>query len=116
VALTTSSGNPAIAGAYNNSDETGIPFERPAEFADRMLESITPEELVSIQVERQDLIERKPTLSEFPGATSPMFAGQLLNRALVASRDEHLLLAFGVPDARARAIAERPLPDMVVPD
>ncbi len=27
----------------------------------------------------------------------------------------HLLRAFGVPDARAREIAERPLPDMVVP-
>ena len=44
----TSWGDPAIAGAYNNSDETGIPFERPAEFADRTLESFTPEELASI--------------------------------------------------------------------
>jgi hypothetical protein len=27
----------------------------------------------------------------------------------------HLLRAFGVPDSRAKAIAERPLPDIVVP-
>jgi len=31
----TSWGDPAIAGAYNNSDESGIPFERPQEFAGR---------------------------------------------------------------------------------
>jgi hypothetical protein len=69
----TSWGDPAIAGAYNNSDETGIPFERPDAFAGRTLESFTPEELAAITAERQkQTIERNPTLSEFPGATSPM--------------------------------------------
>ncbi|HUQ50904.1 MAG TPA: hypothetical protein VM692_01705, partial [Gammaproteobacteria bacterium] len=69
----TSWGDPAIAGAYNNSDETGIPFERPEAFAGRTLESFTREELAQITAERQrETIERNPTLSEFPGATSPM--------------------------------------------
>ncbi len=69
----TSWGDPAIAGAYNNSDESGIPFERPPEFAGRTLDSFTPEELAKITRERQEqTIERNPTLSEFPGATSPM--------------------------------------------
>jgi hypothetical protein len=69
----TSWGDPFIAGAYNNSDESGIPFERPQEFAERTLESFTPEELARITQERQkQTIERNPTLSEFPGATSPM--------------------------------------------
>jgi hypothetical protein len=69
----TSWGDPAIGGAYNNSDETGIPFERPDAFANRTLESFTPEELAAITAERQrQTIERNPTLSEFPGATSPM--------------------------------------------
>jgi hypothetical protein len=69
----TSWGDPDIGGAYNNSDETGIPFERPQEFADRTLESFTPEELAKITQQRQEqTIERNPTLSEFPGATSPM--------------------------------------------
>jgi hypothetical protein len=69
----TSWGDPAIAGAYNNSDESGIPFERPQEFAGRTLDSFTPEELARITKQRQEqTIERNPTLSEFPGATSPM--------------------------------------------
>ena len=69
----TSWGDPAIAGAYNNSDESGIPFERPQEFAGRTLESFSPEELARITQQRQEqTIERNPTLSEFPGATSPM--------------------------------------------
>ena len=69
----TSWGDPAIAGAYNNSDETGIPFERPKEYAGRTLESFTREELAKITQQRQEqTIERNPTLSEFPGATSPM--------------------------------------------
>ncbi len=69
----TSWGDPAIAGAYNNSDESGIPFERPAEFAGRTLQSFSREELAKITQQRQEnTIERNPTLSEFPGATSPM--------------------------------------------
>ncbi len=69
----TSWGDPDIAGAYNNSDESGIPFERPPEYAGRTLESFTPEELAKITRQRQEsTIERNPTLSEFPGATSPM--------------------------------------------
>ncbi len=66
-------GDPDISGAYNNSDESGIPFERPDEFAGRRLEDFTPAELAELTRRRQDqTIERNPTLSEFPGATSPM--------------------------------------------
>jgi hypothetical protein len=69
----TSWGDPAIAGAYNNSDESGIPFERPKEFDGRTLDSFTPEELAKITQQRQErTIENNPKLSEFPGATSPM--------------------------------------------
>jgi hypothetical protein len=69
----TSWGDPDIGGAYNNSDESGIPFERPAEFAGRTLDSFGREELAKITQQRQEqTIERNPTLSEFPGATSPM--------------------------------------------
>src|SRR5262245_16402912 len=66
-------GDPDIAGAYTNSDESGIPFERPAEFANRTLSDVTPQELAEIVKRRQEqTIERAPTLSEFPGATSPL--------------------------------------------
>src|SRR6186997_2231908 len=66
-------GDPDIAGDYNNSDESGIPFERPDEFAGRAIDSFTPAELAKMVAQRQQqTIERTPGLSEFPGATSPM--------------------------------------------
>jgi len=66
-------GDPDIAGAYNNSDESSIPFERPNEFAGRTLDSFTATELEQLTKQRQErTIESNPTLSEFPGATSPM--------------------------------------------
>ena len=66
-------GDPDIAGAYNNSDESGIPFERPDEFAGRRLQDFTQAELAQLTKQRQQqTIERAPGLSEFPGATSPM--------------------------------------------
>jgi hypothetical protein len=66
-------GDPDIAGAYNNSDESSIPFERPNEFAGRTLDSFTAAELEQLTKQRQErTIESNPTLSEFPGATSPM--------------------------------------------
>ena len=40
-------GDPDIAGVYTNSDESGIPFERPAEFDGRRLEDITGAELAT---------------------------------------------------------------------
>ncbi len=73
VAPRTPWGDPDIAGAYNNSDESGIPFERPDEFAGRRLQDFTQAELTQLTKQRQQqTIERAPGLSEFPGATSPM--------------------------------------------
>jgi len=73
VAPRTPWGDPDIAGVYTNSDESGIPFERPEEFAGRRLEDVTPGELAKLVQQRpQQTIERAPGLSEFPGATSPM--------------------------------------------
>ena len=66
-------GDPDITGDYNNSDESGIPFERPDEFAGRTLAEVSPQQLAALVTQRQaQTIERTPTLSEFPGATSPM--------------------------------------------
>ena len=38
-------GDPDLQGAYSNDDETGIPLERPAEFAGRTIADITPAEM-----------------------------------------------------------------------
>ena len=68
----TAWGDPDIAGVFTNSDESGIPFERPAEFEGRKLEDVSPAELADMVKQRQkQAIERAPTLSEFPGADEP---------------------------------------------
>jgi len=41
-------GDPDIQGTYTNSNESGIPMERPAEFAGRRLEDVKPEELAQL--------------------------------------------------------------------
>src|SRR4029450_9484456 len=73
VAPRTPWGDPDIAGVFTNSDESGIPFERPDEFAGRRVEDVSPAELAKlVQQRQQQTIEGAPTVSEFRGATSPM--------------------------------------------
>ena len=50
----TAWGDPDLTGIYSNSDESGIPFERPARFEGRRLEDITPNELEALRVERRN--------------------------------------------------------------
>jgi len=98
----TSWGDPDIAGAYNNNDEAGIPFERPAEFDGRELDSFSIEELAEIMAKRQEqTIERNPTLSEFPGATSPMHWFE--NYFAINSR---AWLVFDPPDGHVPPLTE----------
>src|SRR5580704_16875418 len=57
----TAWGDPEIAGVFTNSDESGIPFEWPAQFAGRRLEDVTPTELADIVHQRQQqAAERAP--------------------------------------------------------
>jgi hypothetical protein len=60
-------GDPDLSGIYSNSDESGIPFEKPAEFEGRRLEDIAGAELTRLQEARRaatlDLASR---LSEDP--------------------------------------------------
>ena len=50
----TAWGDPDIDGVYTNNDEWGIPFERPAEFDGRTLESVSAQELVKVRAARRD--------------------------------------------------------------
>jgi hypothetical protein len=60
-------GDPDLSGIYTNSDESGIPFERPVEFEGRRFEDVTPDELAKIQqTRREETIERAVRLSEEP--------------------------------------------------
>ena len=45
-------GDPDLQGTYTNSTESGIPMERPAEFAGRRLEDVKPEELAQLVKQR----------------------------------------------------------------
>jgi len=106
----TAWGDPQIAGAYTNSDESGIPFERPAEFAGRSLQDISPQELAAIAKKRQEqTVERAPTLSAFPGATSPLhwfeFYQAANSRAWLVSDPPDGHIPVLTPEATARAAA-----------
>src|SRR5262249_8842814 len=47
-------GDPQLAGVYSNDDETGVPFERPAQFEGRRLEDVTPQELAALNRQRNE--------------------------------------------------------------
>ncbi|HVZ21660.1 MAG TPA: VOC family protein [Vicinamibacterales bacterium] len=106
----TAWGDPQIAGAYTNSDESGIPFERPAEFAGRRLQDISRQELADIIKKRQEqTVERAPTLSAFPGATSPLhwfeFYQAANSRAWLVSDPPDGQIPALTPEATARVAA-----------
>jgi hypothetical protein len=50
-------GDPDLQGTYTNSNESGIPMERPKEFAGRRLEDVKPEELATLVRERSERAE-----------------------------------------------------------
>ena len=59
----TAWGDPDISGSYNNTQESGTPFERPAEFAGKRIEDVTPEELAkATELRNRRKVERAPLL------------------------------------------------------
>jgi hypothetical protein len=46
-------GDPDLQGTYTNTAESGIPMERPAEFAGRRVEDVTPAELAKLIADRR---------------------------------------------------------------
>jgi hypothetical protein len=64
-------GDPRIEGVYSNDDETGIPFERPAQFEGRRIEDITPEELASLNAQRNQQFNAGVAGTEFAGGLRP---------------------------------------------
>ncbi|MEP7304391.1 MAG: hypothetical protein ABJA98_02625 [Acidobacteriota bacterium] len=87
-------GDPDLAGVYTNSDESGIPFEKPAEFEGRRLEDITPAELEKIQqTRREQTLERAVSLSEEPNPQ--LFWWETLN-----AKNSRVWLVQDPPDGR----------------
>ncbi len=66
-------GDPSLAGVYTNNDESGIPFERPAEFDGKHLSDISSGELQELREERaEQALERAPELGGAPGIHNPV--------------------------------------------
>ncbi len=59
-------GDPDLSGIYSNSDESGIPFERPARFDGRRLEDITVRELEALNAERKKATAVNATAEDRP--------------------------------------------------
>jgi hypothetical protein len=64
-------GDPQIGGVYSNDDETGVPFERPAQFAGRRIEDITPAELAEANRQRNEQFNAGVAGTEFAGGLRP---------------------------------------------
>ena len=60
-------GEPDLQGTYNNSDESGIPMERPKEFEGRRLQDVTPAEMARLLKERA---ERNKQTAQVIGGTA----------------------------------------------
>ena len=60
-------GDPDLQGTFTNSNEYATPLERPARFAGRRLEDITPEELASLR----QAAEQQAVASLAPGPRGP---------------------------------------------
>ena len=67
----TAWGDPKLEGVYSNDDETGTPFERPAEFDGRRIEDITPAELTALNKKRNEQFNAGVEGTEFAGGLRP---------------------------------------------
>jgi hypothetical protein len=54
----TAWGDPDLQGTYTNSNESGIPMQRPAELAGKQLKDVTPDELARLIQKRHEQTER----------------------------------------------------------
>ena len=60
-------GDPDLQGTYTNSDESGISMEKPAEFAGKRLEEVTPAQLAELIKTRR---ERQLTTAQTIGGSA----------------------------------------------
>ena len=51
-------GDPDLQGIYSNSDESGIPMERPPEFAGRRLDDVRPADLAKLRAQRAEQVRK----------------------------------------------------------
>jgi hypothetical protein len=105
-------GDPDLSGVYSNSDESGIPFERPAQFAGRRLEEITAAELDALRKTRRDAtIDRAASAVEDPEGHPQLFWWETLNasnsRAWLVVDPPDGRIPPTTPEAQKRAAARQ---------
>jgi hypothetical protein len=109
--------DPDLAGVYTNNDESGIPFERPAQFEGKRLSDISEDELNELRAERaQQALERAPTLGGAPGVHNPVhwfenFDAQNSRAWLVVDPQDGRLPPM-TPDGQRRAAAAAARPNV----
>jgi hypothetical protein len=91
-------GDPDLSGNYSNSDESGIPLEKPAGFEGRRQQDITTAELAKIQAARREqTIEQATRLSQQPNPQ--LFWWETLN-----ARNSRVWLLVDPPDGKVPAM------------
>jgi hypothetical protein len=103
-------GDPDLTGVYSNSDEAGIPFEKPSQFEGRRLEDITEAELNDLRSARQNAtLERAVSASDDPEGHPQLFWWETLNainsRAWLVNDPPDGKIPPETPEARQRAAA-----------
>jgi type II secretory pathway pseudopilin PulG len=105
-------GDPDLSGVYSNSDESGIPFERPAQFDGRRLEDISSAELDKLRQQRRDaVIDRAASAVEDPEGHPQLFWWENLNasssRAWLVVDPTDGRIPPTTPDAQKRVAARQ---------
>jgi type II secretory pathway pseudopilin PulG len=100
-------GDPDLSGVYSNSDESGIPFERPAQFED-----ISSAELDKLRQQRRDaVIDRAASAVEDPEGHPQLFWWENLNasssRAWLVVDPTDGRIPPTTPDAQKRVAARQ---------
>ncbi|HEU4689654.1 MAG TPA: hypothetical protein VFS23_14870 [Vicinamibacterales bacterium] len=100
-------GDPDLAGIYSNSDESGIPFERPAQFEGRRLEDVTAKELEELRVARRNATAANSVAEDRPVDREVFWENlnAVNSRAWLVVDPTDGKIPPTTPEARARAAA-----------
>ena len=100
-------GDPDLAGIYSNSDESGIPLERPAQFEGRRLEDVTAKELEELRVARRNATAANSVAEDRPVDREVFWENlnAVNSRAWLVVDPTDGKIPPTTPEARARAAA-----------
>ncbi len=103
----TAWGDPDLTGIYSNSDESGIPFERPAQFEGRRLEDVTPAELETLRVQRRGNTAANSVAEDRPVDREVFWENlnAVNSRAWLVADPPDGKIPATTPEARSRAAA-----------